>query len=91
MLLTDFSVGALDHTFPTTLHWHVVLNDYQCESVCKSRAGVEGGGEKQNKWVSTGFDPILKGDLCRQRAGVCVGVPHSNVIPVSISVSPVSP
>lgn len=55
-------------------------------------AGLEWrGGGKQNKWVSTGFDPILKGDLCRQRAGVCVGVPHSNVIPVSISVSPVSP
>lgn len=46
------------------------------------------GDGKQNKWVSTGFDPILKGDLCRQRAGVCVGVLHSDVIPVPISVSP---
>lgn len=57
------------------LHWHVALNDYQRDSVC-------------NKGVSTGFDPDLKGDLCRQRAGVCVGVLHSDVIPVPISVSP---
>lgn len=67
------------------LHWHVALNDYQRDSVCKSRVGV---GGKHNKWVSTGFDPDLKGDLCRQRAGVCVGVLHSDMIPVPISVSP---
>lgn len=41
------------------LHWHVALNDYQRERVCKSRVVVVGG-------VSTGFDPVLKGDLCRR-------------------------
>lgn len=47
-----------------------------------------GGGGKPNKWVSTGFDPVLKGDLCHQRAGVGVGVLHSDVTPVPVSVSP---
>lgn len=52
------------------------------------KAGWAGGGGKHNKWVSTGFDPISKGDLCGQRAGVCVGVLHSDAVPVPISVSP---
>lgn len=62
---------------------------HQCGSVCKSRVVVgRGGGGKPNKWVSTGFDPVLKGDLCHQRTGVGVGVLHSDVTPVPVSVSP---
>lgn len=44
--------------------------------VCKSRVGGEGGGGgKQNKWVSTGFDPILKRFVWSTRWCLCQSAP----------------